>query len=169
MRFISKISSSIYRGSWVQTAQNRNVEHSNVVWIAYLCGMNFTSQVRYNPQTGRDEKYYRLKESYRDTSGRACTLILLNVGFIHDLSPEQIRDVARGLTYLYSHQSDVQLWDEKLQGYSDVVRIRVYSYWDRLIEEGKLDVVGEAYEKSKAKAWKQIDVDTFAYCGLYVF
>lgn len=125
--------------------------------------MNFTSQVRYNPQTGRDEKYYRLKESYRDASGRACTLILLNVGFIHDLSPEQIRDVARGLTYLYSHQNDVQLWDEKLQGYSDVVRTRVYSYWDRLIEEGKLDVVGEAYEKSKAKARRQIDVDTMSH------
>lgn len=27
--------------------------------------MNFTSQMRYNPETGEYEKYYRLKESYR--------------------------------------------------------------------------------------------------------
>ena len=40
--------------------------------------MNFTSQMRYNPETGEYEKYYRLKESYRNASGRACTRILLN-------------------------------------------------------------------------------------------
>lgn len=161
--FFFRIFSSVYRGLRGQTAQNRNVEHSNVVGIAYLCGMNFTSQIRYNPQTCKDEKYYRLKESYRDASGRVCTLILLNVGFIHDLSPEQIRDVARGLTYLYNHQKDVQLWDEKLQGYSEVVRDRVHAYWARLVEEEKLDIVGNAYERSKSKARKRIDVDTMRH------
>ena len=50
--------------------------------------MNFTSQMRYNPETGEYEKYYRLKESYRNASGLACTRILLNVGFIHGLKPE---------------------------------------------------------------------------------
>ena len=30
--------------------------------------MNFTSQMRYNPETGEYEKYYRLKESYRNAS-----------------------------------------------------------------------------------------------------
>ncbi len=44
--------------------------------------MNFTSQIRYNPKTGRDERYYRLKESYRNALGRSCTRILLNVGFV---------------------------------------------------------------------------------------
>ena len=34
--------------------------------IVYLCGMNFTSQIRYNPKTGRNGRYYRLKESYRN-------------------------------------------------------------------------------------------------------
>lgn len=90
-------------------------------------------------------------------------MILLNVGFIHDLSPEQIRDVARGLTYLYNHQKDVQLWDEKLQGYSEVVRDRVHAYWARLVEEEKLDIVGNAYERSKSKARKRIDVDTMRH------
>ena len=66
--------------------------------------MNFTSQLRHNPETGEYEKYYRLKESYRDASGRPCTRLLLTVGFIHGLSPVEIRDVARGLTYKYDNQ-----------------------------------------------------------------
>ena len=66
--------------------------------------MNFTSQMRYNSETGEYEKYYRLKESYRNASGRACTHILLNVGFIHGLRPEEIRDISCGLTYKYEHQ-----------------------------------------------------------------
>lgn len=52
--------------------------------------MKFTSQLRHNLETGEYEKYYRLKESYRDASGRPCTRILLNVGFIHGLSPVAI-------------------------------------------------------------------------------
>ena len=56
--------------------------------------MNFTSQMRYNPESGEYEKYYRLKESYRNASGRACTRILLKVGFIHGLKPEEIRDIS---------------------------------------------------------------------------
>ncbi|MBR3532099.1 MAG: hypothetical protein IKN83_12140, partial [Bacteroidaceae bacterium] len=59
--------------------QNPIVEHSGKNNYAYLCGMNFTSQMRYNPENGEYEKYYRLKESYRNASGRACTRILLNV------------------------------------------------------------------------------------------
>ena len=29
--------------------------------------------MRHNPETGEYEKYYRLKESYRNAGGRACT------------------------------------------------------------------------------------------------
>jgi len=59
--------------------------------------MNFTSQMRHNPDTGEDEKYYRLKESYRDAMGRSCSRTLLNVGFIHGLKPEEIRDITYNL------------------------------------------------------------------------
>ena len=84
--------------------------------------MNFTSQMRYNPETGEYEKYYRLKESYRNASGRACTRILLNVGFIHGLKPEEIRDISCGLTYKYEHQGEHELWDDQMAVYNDVVR-----------------------------------------------
>ena len=74
--------------------------------------MNFTSQTRYNPKTGRDERYYRLKESYRNALGRSCTRILLNVGFVDDLLPEEMRDISRALTYKYEHQDDAELWPD---------------------------------------------------------
>jgi hypothetical protein len=78
--------------------------------IVYLCGMNFTSQIRYNPKTGRDERYYRLKESYRNALGHSCTRILLHVGFVDDLQPEEMRDISRALTYKYEHQDETELW-----------------------------------------------------------
>ena len=97
--------------------------------------MNFTSQMRYNPESGEYEKYYRLKESYRNASGRACTRILLNVGFIHGLKPEEIRDISCGLTYKYEHQGEHELWDDHTAVYSDVVRQKIEEYWQRLVEE----------------------------------
>ena len=90
--------------------------------------MNFTSQRRLNPETGEYEKYYRLKESYRNASGRPCTRILLNVGFIHGLSAEEICDVSRGLTYKYEHQGEPELWADQMACYSDVVRERIDEY-----------------------------------------
>ena len=125
--------------------------------------MNFTSQIRYNPETGHDEKYYRLKESYRDASGRPCTCILLNVGFIDGLSPTEIRDIARGLTYKYDTQDKREFWEDKLCCYSDIVRQKIDEYWKMLEEEDKLDLIHNAIEASKEKASRRVDVDTLEH------
>ena len=125
--------------------------------------MNFTSQMRYNPETGEYEKYYRLKESYRNASGRACTRILLNVGFIHCLKPEEIRDISCGLTYKYEHQGERELWEDQMTVYSDTVRQKIDEYWTRMVEEKKLDIIHQAFEASKAKAERRIDVDTLKH------
>ena len=125
--------------------------------------MNFTSQMRYNPETGEYEKYYRLKESYRNASGHACTRILLNVGFIDGLRPEEIRDISCGLTYKYEHQGERELWDDQMAVYNEVVREKIDEYWTRLVEEKKLDIIHQAFEASKAKAERRIDVDTLKH------
>ena len=129
----------------------------------YLCGMNFTSQVRYNPKTGRDERYYRLKESYRNALGRSCTRILLNVGFVDDLLPEEMRDISRALTYKYEHQDDKELWPDALCVYSDRVRERTLEYWGEMVKLGSLDIISKAYEASKAKAERHVDTDTLEH------
>jgi len=122
--------------------------------------MNFTSQIRYNPQTGKDEKYYRLKESYRNASGNVCTRILLNVGFIHGLKPEEIRDISRGLTYRYQHQGEIELWDDHLARYNEAVREKIDLYWSQMIENKAFDAIQQAIEASKKKAERRIDVGT---------
>ena len=131
--------------------------------IVYLCGMNFTSQVRYNPKTGRDERYYRLKESYRNALGRSCTRILLNVGFVDDLLPEEMRDISRALTYKYEHQDDKELWPDALCVYSDRVRARALEYWGEMVKLGSLDIISKAYEASKAKAERHVDTETLEH------
>lgn len=125
--------------------------------------MNFTSQIRYNPQTGKDEKYYRLKESYRNASGNACTRILLNVGFIHGLKPEEIRDISRGLTYRYQHQGEIELWDDQLACYNEAVREKIDQYWNQMIENKAFDAIQQAIDASKKKAERRIDVDTLKH------
>lgn len=125
--------------------------------------MNFTSQKRYNPETGKDEKYYRLKESYRNASGNACTRILLNVGFIHGLTPEEIRDISKGLTYKYEHQEDHELWEDQMAVYSDVVREKIAEYWGMMIEQKSLDIIPDAIKQSVAKARRRIEVDTLEH------
>ena len=131
--------------------------------IVYLCGMNFTSQVRNNPKTGRDERYYRLKESYRSALGHSCTRILLNVGFVDDLLPEEMRDISRALTYKYEHQDDKELWPDALCVYSDRVRERTLEYWGEMVKLGSLDIISKAYEASKAKAERHVDTDTLEH------
>ena len=66
--------------------------------------MHFMSQRRYNPKTQCDEWYYRIKESYRDLTGRVRSRVMLNVGFIDEAHrPEDIRDIGKCLTYLSEH------------------------------------------------------------------
>ena len=73
--------------------------------------MHFMSALRYNPKTQRDEWYYRIKESFRDLTGRVRSRIMLNVGFIEEAhSPEDIRDIGKCLNYLHEHQGERDLW-----------------------------------------------------------
>ena len=125
--------------------------------------MNFTSQIRYNPKTGKDEKYYRLKESYRNASGNACTRILLNVGFIQGLTPEDVANVSRGLTYKYKHQNEQELWEDQLACYNETVRKKIDEYWTQMIENNAFDSIQHAIDASKKKAERRIDVDTLQH------
>lgn len=77
--------------------------------------MHFMSQIRYNPASGCDEFYYRIKESFRDLTGRVRSRIMLNVGFIDENHrPEDIRDIGKCLTYLHEHQGDGDLFGSPL-------------------------------------------------------
>ena len=44
--------------------------------------MYFMPKYRYKPESGREEDYLTLKESFRDKAGRVRTRTLLTVGFV---------------------------------------------------------------------------------------
>lgn len=129
--------------------------------------MHFISQIRFNPQTRRDEKYYRVKETFRDCAGKVRSRILLTVGFLHGLRPEDIRDIGKGLNYLSQHREEedkgADLFGDVFAGYSETVRQHIARYWSMMVEQGTVDTVGRVMEESRGQARKMLDVETMRH------
>ena len=123
--------------------------------------MYFISETRYNPRTQRDEFYYRIKESFRDLTGRPRHRLMLTVGFIEEeLGPYDIRDIGRCLNWLHEHQGRQDLFGDALSRYKDVVRRLALVYWQKMVDEGSVDAVRRTMEESRRKAERLVDVDT---------
>ena len=123
--------------------------------------MHFISEKRYNPKTQSDDWYYRIKESFRDLTGRARNRIMLNVGFIgEEHGEEDIRDIGRCLNHMSKHRGEQDLFGDALAGYNEFVRGKAREYWTRMVDEGSIDAVRKAVEASREKAERLVDVDT---------
>ena len=123
--------------------------------------MHFMSALRYNPKTQRDEWYYRIKESFRDLTGRVRSRIMLNVGFIEEAhSPEDIRDIGKCLNYLHEHQGERDLFGCPFVDYNEFVRSKAEEFWTAMVKNGSIDAVKSAKEESRKKAERLVDVNT---------
>ena len=123
--------------------------------------MHFISETRYNSKTQRDDRYYRIKESFRDRAGRPRHRLMLTVGFIdEEVSPYDIRDIGRCLTWLHEHQGQQDLFGEAMSRYKEVVRRLALKYWDGMLEAGSVDAVRRTIEESHREARRLVDVDT---------
>ena len=126
--------------------------------------MHFISETRYNPRTQIDDCYYRIKESFRDLAGRPRHRLMLTVGFIdEDLSPYDIRDIGRCLTWLHGHQGQQDLFGDAMSRYKEDVRRLALKYWDEMVKAGSVDAVRRTIEDSRAKAERLVDVDTMEH------
>lgn len=126
--------------------------------------MHFISETRYNPRTQSDDCYYRIKESFRDLAGRPRHRLMLTVGFIdEDLSPYDIRDIGRCLTWLHEHQGRQDLFGDAMSRYKEDVRRLALKYWDEMVKAGSVDAVRRTIEDSRAKAERLVDVDTMEH------
>ena len=126
--------------------------------------MHFISETRYNPRTQSDDCYYRIKESFRDLAGRPRHRLMLTVGFIdEDLSPYDIRDIGRCLTWLHEHQGRQDLFGDAMSCYKEDVRRLALKYWDEMVKAGSVDAVRRTIEDSRAKAERLVDVDTMEH------
>ena len=123
--------------------------------------MHFMSELRYNPKTQKDEWYYRIKESFRDRTGRPRNRIMLNVGFIGEPHRhEDIRDIGKCLTYRHSHQEERDLFGSPFSRYSEFVQRKTREFWGEMVNNGSIDAVKTAIEESEGKAKRLVDVDT---------
>ena len=119
------------------------------------------SSLRYNPKTQRDDWYYRIKESFRDLTGRVRSRIMLNVGFIEEAhSPEDIRDIGKCLNYLHEHQGERDLFGCPFADYNEFVRSKAEEFWTAMVKNGSIDAVKSAKEESRKKAERLVDVNT---------
>lgn len=129
--------------------------------------MHFISEIRHNSETHLDERYYRIKESFRDLTGRVRSRILLNVGFLSpDPSPEDIRDVGRCLNWMQSNRGwkkEPDLFGGALSRYKESVRGMAVRFWDEMVRAGSLDAIDRTVEASRRKAERLIDPETMEH------
>lgn len=126
--------------------------------------MHFMSQLRYNPKTQRDEWYYRIKESFRDLTGRVRSRIMLNIGFIEEKHrSEDIRDIGKCLTFLHEHQGEQRLFGEPLARYNEFVQRKSREFWTEMVNNGSVDAVKATMEESRQRAERLIDVNTIKH------
>lgn len=115
--------------------------------------MHFMSQPRYNPRTQRDDWYYRIKESFRDLTGRVRSRVMLNVGFIDEPHrPEDIRDIGKCLTYIHEQQGEKDLFGNPMSRYNGFVQRKTQEFWHEMVNNGSIDAVKATMEESRKKA-----------------
>ena len=92
--------------------------------------MYFKSILRINPQTGERSGYYRLVESYRNINDRVCHRTLLNVGFLEDLTAEQLHRIQKRLTE-YVNGTSISLFE----GENNDAAVNMYAQNSLLLAE----------------------------------
>lgn len=133
--------------------------------MSYLCPtMHFMSQLRYNPKTQKNDWYYRIKESFRDLTGRVRSRVMLNVGFIsEEHRPEDIRDIGKCLTYLHEHQTELDMFGNPFSKYNGFVQSKTNEYWELMVKNGSIDAVRTTIEESREKCEHLVDVNTIEH------
>jgi hypothetical protein len=110
--------------------------------------MFFKASFRYNPKTQKTDWYYRLVESYRNNLYEVRQRTLLSVGFMDELSGDQIDQVQKGINDRINGQT--RLFNDSLVGeYVEHIH-------QRLLQENKIDVLC----KDTGKDYETIDLNT---------
>ncbi len=114
--------------------------------------MYFKFSGRTNPKTQQYEGYYRLVESYRNTTGRVCHRTILNIGFLEDpLIAEQLNTISRAITDMYEKKISLFSMEDPL------VKKWTTIWWNKIVAGNKLDLT--IYDKDS----RMIHADTMVH------
>jgi hypothetical protein len=122
--------------------------------------MYFKISMRTNPQTGVYSGYYRLVESYRNQFDRVCHRTILNVGYLDELTAEQLNQIQKILTARVNQPSQT-LFDDTYSNDPVVVQY-VEDLYQKMVKEKRIDVQEnkETKYKQKGKDIQAIDLNS---------
>jgi hypothetical protein len=115
--------------------------------------MYFKKSLRPNPETGKLAGYYRLVESYRNIDDRVCHRTLLNIGFLRELTIDQLVVIQRLLSERADGQTNMFRCDDP-----DVLKY-TEMFWEELVEKKKIDLPDEV----KRKKSRLVDIETIKH------
>lgn len=115
--------------------------------------MYFKFTIRKHPQTGTLSGYYRLVESYRNADNRVCHRTILNVGFMEDVTADQLNTIQKQLTDRYERKQS--LFQQEPD--DPIVKRYVEDLWQRIVSCRKLDLVSEE------KLSRMVNMDTLQH------
>lgn len=112
--------------------------------------MYFKFSIRKNPKTHQLCSYFRLVESYRNMDNRICHRTILNVGFLEEVAPEQLRIVQQILTERSAGKTNLMLQtDAKVSSLTETL-------WSKIVSEKRIDLRGS---KALPKKIKLVDLE----------
>lgn len=119
----------------------------------HLCNVYFKQTIRNNPQTGKLAGYYHLVESYRNCDGRVCHRTLLNIGFLGELTTNQLNTIQGLLNDRAAGR--VGLFEDS----DPLVREQAELLWNELIKKRRIDHPDSA----DFKADRMVNIDTIKH------
>jgi len=120
--------------------------------------MYFKVSGRHNPHTGKSDWYYRLVESYRNSDGRVCHRTMLNIGFLggEGLRVDQLNLIQKILTQRVEQAQNL-LFEIPLSE-DPIVNQYVETYYNRLVEEKRIDVLQDKPKKKPYAKGKDLEI-----------
>lgn len=120
--------------------------------------MYFKVSGRHNPHTGKSDWYYRLVESYRNSDGRVCHRTMLNIGFLggEGLMANQLNLIQKILTQRVEQAQNL-LFEIPLSE-DPIVNQYVETYYNRLVEEKRIDVLQNKPKKKPYAKGKDLEI-----------
>lgn len=120
----------------------------------YFAAMYFKVSMRKNPATGIYSGYYRLVESYRNESDRVCHRTILNAGYLDELNTDQLNLIQKILTAKVNNH-DQPIFELPFTEDTTVIHY-VNEFYDRMVAEKRIDVLGNKQEKTPSKRGKDL-------------
>ena len=129
------------------------IREKALIFASNFLLMFFKTHSRIHPHTGRLSIYYRLVENSRNAIGGVHQRSIMAVGFMEDVSTEELHRIADGLNNRISGQGTLFEENPKAQEY-------IEHLYARLVKEKRIDRVLDSRKGLSQCDWQRIDMNS---------